>query len=169
MAKGSNRKNENGLNDKQQKFADRYLLNGNNAAEAYRFAYNPGENDDKKASSKATHLMQRNVSISQYIDSKSKELAAKQAVTTENIYEKIVETCMDVLNGKQVVNFTESGNIGGKNFKKGRSLSKEYAIQMLVKLQGLDRQKVEVSGNLDGTIVIKFDSVDEFLINKNKG
>ena len=76
---------------------------------------------------------------------------------------------MKVLNGEQVVNFTESGNIGGKAYKKGRSLSKEYAMQMLAKLLGLDKQKVEVSGNLDGAISIKFDSVDEFIKNKNKG
>ena len=164
MAKGSSRKNENGLNDKQQKFADRYLLNGNNAAEAYRFAYNNKEKDDKRAANKASLIMQRNVCISVYIEKKSAELREKAAAETEDAYTKILHLCLDVLNGSQITNWVEQGESAkmGK-YHKGRSLTKEWAANMLAKLEGLEKQKVEVSGNLDGAINFSFESVDEYL------
>ena len=169
MAKGSNRKNENGLNDKQQKFADRYLLNGNNAAEAYRFAYNPKQKDDRKAADNGYRILKTNIGITRYIDRKQAELRAKAAADTEDSFMMIRKLCIDVLSGKQITDWVESGETAKGPYKKGRSLTKQWASDMLARLDGLEKRKIEVSGNLDGAINVSFESVDEYLKhNKNE-
>lgn len=168
MAKGSSRKNKNGLNANQQKFADRYLLNGNNAAEAYRYAYKNKRCSDQQATVNGTNILKRNANISKYINSTQERLQQAAEEKEGMTREKMIEHLTNLAFGKEVVTDVAERYKGGKmnGVMKSKTISRSWALERLIKMLGYDEpDKVQVSGNIDGTIEIDFQTVEEYLKN----
>lgn len=171
MARGSNRKNANGLNAKQQKFADRYLLNGNNAAEAYRYAYGNKKCTDKQAAVNGQKILVRNADISRYIDETQKRLQEKASEQEGITRESILKKLSDLAFGNVVETDVAERYTGGKmdGVHKEKTISRWAALEKLITMLGFDKKEVHLSGNVDGAIEIDFQTVEEYLKNGSKG
>lgn len=132
-----------GLNIKQRKFADRYLINGNNAAEAYCYAYNPKLKDNKKAANLGCQTLKRTC-VKLYIE---KIQAENQAIAEEKQYatrEELIKYCTEIVRGERdEVDFTveteSSSTMGSSSSTKTKRISKQWAAEMLTKLLGADK------------------------------
>ncbi len=145
------KKDKYGLNVRQRKFADRYLLNGNNAAEAYRYAYNP-KADEKKAAKFGYQQLQRE-GIKRYIEIKQAEYQAKAEEKQQASVEEIIEVCTRVLRDEQgVVDGIEEeeseSTMGASSSRKTKYLSKRYAIDKLIQLFGADKNASNSQNNI---------------------
>lgn len=131
-----------GLNIKQRKFADRYLINGNNAAEAYRHAYNP-KADDKTATATGYKIRIKSA-VKAYIE---KRQAENQAIAEEKQYatrEELIKFCTEIVRGERdEVDFTieteSQSTMGSSSSTKTKRISKQWAADMLTKLLGADK------------------------------
>lgn len=170
MAKGSRIKNENGMNAKQQKFADRYILNGNNAAEAYRYAYN-NKCTYHEAANRASLLMKRNVCISVYIEATRERLQAVAAKQEEITRERLITDLWNYATGKQVSTNFAVHYVGGKNngCRKETTIPRSWAFDRLIKLLGYDmpEPKQKQEGSSGGKIEIAFQKIEEYLQEAN--
>jgi phage terminase small subunit len=146
-----------GLNIKQRKFADRYLINGNNAAEAYRFAYNP-EADDKTATATGYKIRIKSA-VKAYIEKQQEE---NQAIAEEKQYatrEELIKFCTEIVRGERdEVDFTvetdSMSTMGNSSSTKTKRISKQWAADMLVKLLGADKG---ASANQNNVIIEEVD------------
>ena len=136
------RLDEFGMNAKQRKFADRYLLNGNNAAEAYRYAYNP-KADDKTATATGFKVRIRSA-VNAYIEKRQEEFRAiaeaKQLMTAEELIKLLTE----YLRGERddvdfTVDVETDGVMGRTSTTKTKRVGKQWAAEMLMKLLGADK------------------------------
>lgn len=145
------KKDKYGLNVRQRKFADRYLLNGNNAAEAYRYAYNPKATDAKSANY-GSMIVHKN-SVKQYIEMRQAEYQAKAEEKQQASVEEIIEVCTRVLRDEQgVVDGIEEeeseSTMGASSSRKTKYLSKRYAIDKLIQLFGADKNASNSQNNI---------------------
>lgn len=88
------KKNENGLTDNQQFFADYYLANGLNGKQAYK-RIRPNVKDSTAEVEASKYL--RNPKVLEYIEERQKELQEKTKVTQEYVIlnlKEMVERCM---------------------------------------------------------------------------
>lgn len=145
------KKDKYGLNVRQRKFADRYLLNGNNAAEAYRYAYNPKALPNV-AANKGSQFLKKEV-IKGYIEMRQAEYQAKAEEKQQASVEEIIEVCTRVLRDEQgVVDGIEEeeseSTMGASSSRKTKYLSKRYAIDKLIQLFGADKNASNSQNNI---------------------
>jgi len=145
------KKDKYGLNVRQRKFADRYLLNGNNAAEAYRYAYNPKATEVKSANLGCQTLARACVKL--YIEMRQAEYQAKAEEKQQASVEEIIEVCTRVLRDEQgVVDGIEEeeseSTMGASSSRKTKYLSKRYAIDKLIQLFGADKNASNSQNNI---------------------
>lgn len=132
-----------GLNIKQRKFADRYLVNGNNAAEAYCHAYNPKLKDNKKAANLGYRIKEKDA-VKVYIE---KRQAENQAIAEEKQYatrEELIKYCTEIVRGERddvdyTVETESTSTMGDSSSTKTKRVSKQWAADMLTKLLGADK------------------------------
>lgn len=119
------------LTDRQQKFILRYLTNGHNGAEAYRFAY------DCQGSSEATI----NVEVNRLLKNPKVSLWLKQAQNNiQQVFEdELKYTAKDCFNELAELQQRCSNSIKTYNVEKG-------CIELKGKLAGLFIDKHEVTG-----------------------
>ena len=141
-----------GMNAKQRKFADRYLINGNNAAEAYCFAYNPKLKDSKKAANLGCQTLKRGC-VKLYIEKKQAE---NRAIAEEKQYatrEELIKYCTEIVRGERDdVDFTveteSASTMGSSSSTKTKRISKQWAAEMLTKLLGADKSASASQNNV---------------------
>lgn len=151
------KKDKYGLNVRQRKFADRYMLNGNNAAEAYRYAYNP-KADDKKSANLGCQVLTKNC-VKLYIEMRQAEYQEKAEEKQQASVEEIIEICTKVLRGDESVvdsidEDESESTMGSSCSKKTKYLGKRYAIDTLIKLFGADKN---ASGSQNNIIIEEVD------------
>ena len=140
-----------GMNAKQRKFADRYLINGNNAAEAYRHAYNP-KASNTVAANKGCQFLKREV-IHGYIEMRQAE---NQEIAEEKQYatrEELIKYCTEIVRGERDdVDFTveteSESTMGSSSSTKTKRISKQWAAEMLTKLLGADKNATANQNNV---------------------
>lgn len=140
------------LNEKQKKFIQEYITNGNNGAKAYKKIYKI--KDNKKSSVSAARLLAK-VSIKEYI----KELSAKtEKQTIITVQERMEFLTRIIYSEEKDIKFLSGLGIPVKT---DPSLNeKQKAIDLLNKMQGTYVEKVEVSGEV-GIKALKELSVEE--------
>lgn len=140
-----------GMNAKQRKFADRYLINGNNAAEAYRHAYNQ-KASNTVAANKGSQFLKREV-IKGYIEMRQAE---NRAIAEEKQYatrEELIKYCTEIVRGERDdVDFTveteSASTMGSSSSTKTKRTSKQWAAEMLTKLLGADKSATASQNNV---------------------
>lgn len=124
------------LTQKQNAFLQRYLINGNDASEAYRFAYDT----QAKAStvwSEASKLL-KNPNVTQWIEFHKKNI--KDFAEKEMIY--TIKDCMKEIQESQLMAVESTDKFGNPNvsaFQKG--------IELKGKLFGLFKENLDITGN----------------------
>lgn len=133
---------EYGLTIKRRRFADYYLENPNNQAEAYRKAGYSG--DDNTCRVEASKLL-KNPNIIAYIESKQKELSDRTSVTKEFIIENAKKVLERSLQEVPVMKFNyetkEMEETGEFQFD---SKGANGALKILGDTIGAFKQKVEL-------------------------
>ena len=132
-----------GLNARQRKFADRYLINGNNAAEAYCYAYNPKLKDNKKAANLGYRVKEKDA-IKVYIEMRQAEIAADVEARGKMDAQELVDYLTAIIRGERDdVDFTvetESlSTMGSSSSTKTKRISKQWAIDRLASIIGADK------------------------------
>jgi phage terminase small subunit len=141
-----------GLNSRQRKFADRFLLCGN-AAEAYIYAgYKSKDNDSRKIADRAAKIKNTN-SVKLYIEMRQAEYRAEAEKNQQASVEEIIEVCTKVLRGDEGVvdgidEDESESTMGASSSKKTKYLSKRYAIDTLIKLFGADKNAANNQSNI---------------------
>lgn len=155
---------EYGLTIKRRKFADYYLENPNNQAEAYRKAGYSG--DDNTCRVEASKLL-KNPNIIAYIELKQRELSDKTSVTKEYIIEKAKKVLEMSLKEVPVMRFNydtkELEETGEYQFD---SKGANGALKILGDTIGAFKQKVELNDNTQRTS--KIDSLIESINSKKE-
>lgn len=134
------------LTDKQQKFADNFILN-NNATESYKMAY-PSCKKDSTARTNGSKLL-TNTNILQYIDKIKQEIAERNKWTRDkliNEFESVKTKCM-----QEVEVIDRFGNPTGEY--KFDSLGAIKSLENIGKLCGFYEEKVNHKGFVPVTIV----------------
>ena len=153
-----------GMNKKQRKFADKYILCGN-AAEAYRYAYNP-KADDKKAANYGSMVLHKN-SVKQYIEKRQAELEQTARESGMATPEEIIEFCTGILRGDIdptdfTVDILSEGPMGASVTKKDKHISRQWAIEKLISLLGADKS----AGKNQFQVIIEMPHYDAYKTNR---
>ena len=150
------KKNEKGLTDNQQLFADYYLANGCNGKQAYK-GIRPNVKDNTAEVEASKYL--RNPKVLAYIEERQKELQEKTHVTQEYVImnlKEMVERCMKhkpvmvfnpidkVYEQKTEELFDADGNSAGEaGVYTFDSMGANKALELLGKTLGMFTDKVE--------------------------
>ena len=154
--------NENGLNNKQQLFADYYLANGCNATKAYKEAYKCSQ---RVAEVNGTKLLD-NTRVGEYLEKRQAEIREKTTVTQEYVVEKlkkVAERCMQEqpvmkfdYQTKEMIQATDENGEGIYQFD---SAGANKALELLGKTIGIYKDKKELSSGEGGIVVRLVDDV----------
>ena len=160
--------NENGLNIKQQLFADYYLANGCNATRAYKEAY---KSSQRVAEVNGTKLL-GHTRVAAYVEKRQAEIKEQTTVTQEFVVKSLKEVAKRCMQQEPVMEFDneskslvqstaidENGNeIGLYKFD---SAGANKALELLGKTLGIFKDKKELSTPEGGIIINLVDDVVE--------
>lgn len=119
------------LTDKQQKFVLKYIINGNNASDAYRYAYDCNEMKDESINVEASKLL-KNPKVSLWIEQANSNV--QQVFEDEIKYS--AKDCFDELAEVQA-----RAKIAGGNYQ-----HEIKAIELKGKLAGRFTDKHQITG-----------------------
>lgn len=129
------------LTDKQNKFLQRYFINGKNASEAYRYAYDTNASASTIWSEASKLLKNPNVATwVEYHNKNIQEFAAKDMIYT-------VQECMEEIKESQLMAVQSRDKLGNPNvsaFQKG--------IELKGKLFGLFKENLDLNANTTVTM-----------------
>jgi phage terminase small subunit len=151
------------LNDRHYIFVERYLENGNNAAEAYRFAYNV---KDQKQSSKRGSELLNDPLIKTEITKKQEELRNKYKINKETIIKELVDiinfNVVDVQSIKKVKKKEQKMNYSTGKVEEVEVEKDEIVLQQDLDSLSLRQQKniksIEMTRN--GIKITYYDKMD---------
>ena len=131
-----------GLNTRQHKFADKYILCGN-ASEAYVFAYNPKDNDSRKIADRAAKI-KKTPSVKLYIEMRQAEIAADAEARGKADAAELIDYLTEIIRGERDdVDFTveteSMSTMGNSSSRKTKRISKQWAIDRLASIIGADK------------------------------
>lgn len=132
------------LTDKQQTFADEYLIDMN-ATRAYKVAY-PNVKKDSSAKSAASRLL-TNVNLKTYIDEQLEEMHNKRTADAQEVLEYLTK----VMRGEETETVATAKGLYDKVELSAKDRIK--AAELLGKRHALFTDKVDVSGEVGVTIV----------------
>jgi len=136
----------NKLTPKQEAFCNKYLECGN-ASEAYRFAYDVGENTKQATVKNEASKLLANPDISRTVSNLQKDLALKHEYTRDRMIEEYFDIInrhkglRDAFNGKKITpdDRDKIYSMSNSGFIKGADVI--TAIDKVVKLMGLDKEQ----------------------------
>jgi len=133
------------LTPKQEAFVNKYMECGN-ASEAYRFAYDVGEDRSGKSISVDVNELLKHPSVSLVIKNLQAELKLKHEVTRS----RMVDECFDIINKhKKLRSAFDGKTISASDMKKVYAMANSgfinggnvmTAISQIVKMMGLDKE-----------------------------
>lgn len=144
------------MTDKQQKFADEYLIDCN-ATRAYKAAY-PRIKSEEAARANASRLL-TNANIKVYIDEKLSEISSQKTAEAQEVMEYLTS----VMRGQSeaeivVIEGTGDGCSDARRIKKAPDEKERLkAAELLGKRFGLFTDKVSIEGNAKVVIVDDLD------------
>ena len=142
----------NKLTEKQQRFADEYLIDCN-ATRAYRAAY-PNCKKDSSADAAARKLL-GNTRIRQYIDEKLEEISSKKTADAK----EVIEYLTSVMRGEAKSEVLAFKGEGFQEVIKKHPDEKERisAANTLAKIFGIDKQQ---GININSTMTVIVDDLE---------
>jgi len=144
------------MTDKQQRFADEYLIDCN-ATRAYKVAY-PNVKKDTVAAAAAARLL-RNVKVAAYIEEKLAEISSHKTATAQEVMEYLTSVMRGQSEAEIVV--IEGSGDGYSEAKKIMKAPDEKerlkAAELLGKRFGLFTDKVNLEGSTKVVIVDDLD------------
>lgn len=142
----------NKLTEKQQRFANEYLIDCN-ATRAYRVAYPNIKNDSSAAAASARML--RNVKVRQYIDEKLEEISSKKTADAK----EVIEYLTSVMRGETKSEVLAFKGEGFQEVIKKHPDEKERisAANTLAKIFGIDKQQ---GININSTMTVIVDDLE---------
>lgn len=125
--------NEFGVTEQQEKFAQAFVETGN-ASESYRRSYNTSRMNENSISRKA-HDVLHNVKVTARIDALRQSHTKRHGITVDTLLEKlnkVYDVAMDT----------------GEGARPAQAAAATGAVMAQAKLLGLDKQLIELSGEV---------------------
>ena len=151
------------LNDRHYLFIERYLENGQNAAEAYRFAYNI--KDQKQSSKRGSELISDPL-IKSELNKKQEELKSKYNIKKEKIIKELIDiidfNVVDIQTVKKIKKKEQKINYITGQFEEIEKEEEEIVLQQDLDKLSLKQQKniksIEMTRN--GIKITYYDRLD---------